>query len=313
MAVLNEAGHSRDAPTAGLWDFPSGTRLAPRARMGLTRCTGCKQNVPDFARVCEHCGVDLEQPPASRTRETVETDLPFEDFDVAAAPVDPRPDMTALFSATDGDGPPPVRTNTWGLREVGMITFAVLAGGALTMGLLMARALPSTAVAAAPVAATTPPPKTAPTSPTHVWTIADSSVWVGAGKDRVAFELPADNTVAIWMRTVRPSLVVRCVEGRMDAFVFTASAARIEPQTEDHTIRYGFDDAGDVSERWPDSEEHDALFAPDGAGFAKQIAAASVLRFSFTPHNAASVTAQFSVAGLKSLLEPAARSCGWHK
>ncbi|MEO5895992.1 MAG: hypothetical protein ABIS06_09850 [Vicinamibacterales bacterium] len=244
----------------------------------------------------------------------VDRDLPFEDFDVAASPIDPPKTTAALFSlVSDDDLTGPARQN-WGAREVAMLTFAVMVGGTLTIALLMARALPPTSVAAAPApAANSTPLKPATAARARAWAIADSGVWVGPGKDRVAFELPADNTVAIWMRSVRPTLVVRCVEGRMDAFVFTASAARIEPQTDDHTVRFGFDDAADVSVRWPDSEEHDALFAPVGATFARQIASASVLRFGFTPHNAAPVTAQFTVAGLKPLIEPAARPCGWHK
>jgi hypothetical protein len=283
--------------------------------MGLTRCTGCKQSVPDFARVCEHCGLDLEQPPPSSAEDAVDRDLPFEDFAPAPPADDFRQHISTLFSVPDDDVQIPVEVQkTWGVRETVMVTFAVMVGGALTLALLMARALPPTSVSAAPAppaGAIAPKPSTG--VPAHAWTVADSKVWVGAGKDRVAFELPADNTVAIWMRSVRPTLVVRCVEGRMDAFVYTASAARIEPQTDDHTIRYGFDDAADVTERWPDSEEHDALFAPEGAPFARRIAAASVLRFGFTPHNAAPVTAQFTVAGLSRLIEPAARSCGWHK
>jgi hypothetical protein len=268
--------------------------------------------------------VDRDLPFEDLPFEEFETHLPFEDLDAnlpsedfdSAAPIDPPPLPTRLFSVSkDGDEDLEVPVQkTWGVREVAMVTFAVMAGGVLTLGLLMARALPPTSVAAAPApAASAAPPKPTHTAPAHAWTLADSSVWVGSGRDRVAFELPADNTVAIWMRTVRPTLVVRCVEGQMDAFVFTASAARIEPQTDDHTVRYGFDDAADVSERWPDSDEHDALFAPDGVTFARRIAEASVLRFGFTPHNAAAVTAQFTVAGLKPLLEPAARSCGWHE
>jgi hypothetical protein len=64
------------------------------------------------------------------------------------------------------------------------------------------------------------------------------------------------------MNYVRPLLVVRCMK-KTEAFVYTGSALRIEPNTEDHTVSFRFDDEPARTERWPDSAEHDALFAPD--------------------------------------------------
>ena len=98
-----------------------------------------------------------------------------------------------------------------------------------------------------------------------------------------------------------------------EVFVVTESAMKIEPQSDDHTVTFGFDNEPTASERWPDSEEHDALFARDGAAFADRIMRAETLRFGFTPHNAAPVVAQFNVTGLRPLLEPAARECGKKK
>jgi hypothetical protein len=37
---------------------------------------------------------------------------------------------------------------------------------------------------------------------------------------------------------------------------------------------------------------------------------ANSMRFGFTPHNAAPVTAHFQVSGLRNLVEPAAKGCG---
>jgi hypothetical protein len=112
------------------------------------------------------------------------------------------------------------------------------------------------------------------------------------------------------MREVRPLLVVRCLPKTTEVFVFTQSAALIEAQTEDHTVVYSFDDEPETRELWPDAAEHDALFAPDGAAFAKRLMTARTLRFGFTPHNAAPVTAHFHVSGLRDMAEPAANNCG---
>ena len=125
--------------------------------------------------------------------------------------------------------------------------------------------------------------------------------------------MPAENTVPIWLNQVRPLLVVRCISNRTEVFVFTGSALKIEPDTEDHTVTYRFDDESERSERWPDSAEHDALFAPDGTVIAQRVLGAQTLRFGYTPHNAAPVVAQFSVSGLRELIEPVAKDCGWKK
>ena len=95
----------------------------------------------------------------------------------------------------------------------------------------------------------------------------------------------------------------------MEAFVVTDTAAQIEPKTEAHTVTLQFDGEAPSSERWPDSAEHDALFAPDAAAFAARVAAANELKFGFIPHNSSPVTARFHVAGLASLLEPAGKHC----
>lgn len=96
-------------------------------------------------------------------------------------------------------------------------------------------------------------------------------------------------------------------------FVVTESAMKIEPQTEDHTVTFSFDDEPNVTERWPDSDEHDALFAPNGTAFAQRIIHAKAFRFGYTPHNVGPVVAHFSVTGLGPLIEPVAKECGWKK
>lgn len=141
------------------------------------------------------------------------------------------------------------------------------------------------------------------------WSRAAEGRWLPAGPKSLALEVPAANKVHVWTRDVRPVLVVRCLAGVMDVFVFTDSAARMEPQDQDHTVRVAFDEGSERVERWPDSETHDALFARDGAAFAQELAAAHSLRFGFTPHNAEPVVARFDISGLTEQLAPGARQC----
>jgi hypothetical protein len=188
---------------------------------------------------------------------------------------------------------------------------SILAGGLLTTLLLMMRAgasaSPSPGPAPAPVpAAAASAAAAADAGP--AWTDANSETWIRSSRRAVAYEVPADKPISVWMRTVRPALVVRCERNILDVFVFTDSAARIERDTPDHTVRYRFDEGKEESGLWPDADSHDALFAPDGAAFARRLAQARTLHFGFTPHNAAPVTMKFAVAGLAPLLERAAKA-----
>ena len=200
---------------------------------------------------------------------------------------------------------------SFGGREVALVALAVMGGGVITYA-LMGRPV-SPLRAAAPATATTagePSPGAARAVKPRPWSAARRELWIGERRKGVAFDVDANEPVSAWMKLVRPILVVRCTAGALEAFVVTETAAAIEPRSEAHTVRLRFDGQTPVSERWPDSEEHDALFAPDGAAFAARLATAQVLEFGFTPHNARPVVARFSVAGLSALLEPAKKHCG---
>lgn len=197
-------------------------------------------------------------------------------------------------------------------RDWSMILCGVAGAASVTVALLMSNGVASPHAAAAAVPAPKPS-SSAASAPTPVatpkWSSENRDRWVANNRKSIAFELPARNRVAVWMKHVRPMLVVRCASNRTEVFVFTESAAKMEQHTDDHTVRFRFDDEPAVSERWADSVDHDGLFAPDGAVFAQRLIAARTLRFEFTPHNVASVEIQFDVSGLGDLLEPAAKEC----
>ena len=164
----------------------------------------------------------------------------------------------------------------------------------------------------APSAASrTAAPASVPVAPK--WRQVTGGRWTGGDRKSVAFELPANNRIHIWTRDVTPLLVVRCQGGQVEPFVYTQSAARMEPQDGDHTVRVAFDDGPEVTERWPDSDEHDALFAKDSAAFARQLATAQTMRFGFEPHNAPPASARFDVSGIHELLSAAGKPCGWKR
>jgi hypothetical protein len=204
-----------------------------------------------------------------------------------------------------------------GRRELLMILIAAVSLGLIALAMLLVRG-PSSQVAAARVEAPARKPSSAPVSPpasavSSKWNSENRADWVGNQRNAAAFELPAENTVPIWMNRVRPLLVVRCVAKSTEVLVWTGSAMTMEPQTEDHTVTFQLDDEPALTERWADSAEHDALFAPAGAAFAGRLISARTMRFGYTPHNAAHVVAHFQLSGLGELVEAFAKDCGWKK
>ena len=190
---------------------------------------------------------------------------------------------------------------------------AVAGGGLVTLLVMTTRSAAreeAHVAAAAPAAARARAASVGSGAPAPAWSSKSQARWISNPRKHAAFELEANQPVAVWLKQVRPTLVVRCMDKRTDVFVYTDSAARIEEQDENHTVRVAFDGAAGTHERWPDSVEHDALFAPDGKAMAARLLAANQMRFTFSPHNAAPVTVTFEVAGLGELLKPIAKRCG---
>ena len=213
--------------------------------------------------------------------------------------------------AVPGPASAPARPEGLGNAHMFMIGVALIGSGALMISVLSARgpavAEPASTPQPAP-AASAPALDLASVESGGGW-IENTDQWTPKTRRRVAFELAAVKDTQVWMKTVRPLLVVRCVQGEIEAFVFTESAATMEAQDEDHTVRLWFDEGNQQTERWPDSSAHDALFAPDSARFAAQVMQARTVRFGYHPHNAAPVVAQFNVGGLRQKIDasPACR------
>ncbi len=221
----------------------------------------------------------------------------------------------ACTSVTEGSAPAPTTapvSKSAGLSQRDWLLVLLGAAGAavVTVGLLASRAVASPEAATADTAAPAPAPVAASVVAAPKWSTANRARWVSDGRKSAAFDLAAENRVQVWTRQVQPTLVVRCESNAIEVFVFTESAARIEPDSDDHTISYGFDDEASVTERWADSVEHDGLFARSPGMFADRLLGARTLRFGFTPHNAAPVQVLFSVSGLGELIEPVASACG---
>jgi hypothetical protein len=268
----------------------------------LKICPICDGIIPDTATSCGRCTADSAAAVADVPVVAWASEMP-----VAEPPVEGPPIISPV---TGGE------SRGIGLREVLLIAGAVIGSGAITLAVLSGRgsvaATGSVAPAAAPAVHPVPPPSAVVPGDAPGW-IDNPALWAGDDRKGVALELSARHETQVWMKMVRPLLVVRCVARRTDVFVFTDSAIAMEAVDDNHTVRVALDGAPERTERWPDSLAHDALFAPDGAAFVADLRLARTLRFGYTPHNAAPVVAEFDVAGLAERLAPVAARCSGEK
>jgi hypothetical protein len=291
----------------------------------MKRCSLCGREVPESATAttCSQC--DDQSVALVRVAPSTATSLE------ASAP-QPAPVAPAVPPAAPAVPPavalvaPAVPAVTRAVsRPMFVAILLIVAGGTLAFAMLRTSSPPAVRAvvpttpkpaapkaptpAAAPAANMTAAPGMAPTI-TPTWKAANQE-WLLNARKGVAFELPSLAKVAVWQGISQPMIVVRCNAGQMQTFVYTSSALQMEAQDENHSVSIRFDDEPEVTERWADSSDHDALFAPDAAAFARRVASARTLRFGYTPHNAPRAVAEFQVSGLADLLQPAAKQCGW--
>jgi hypothetical protein len=200
-------------------------------------------------------------------------------------------------------------------REIVIVVAAVAAAALLTVAFMLLRRVPSDTVSAAPARVSPAAARPATTSTpapavTQSWSSENKARWLGDERG-AAWELPADDVVQTWFGPSRPLLVVRCTSRTTDVIVYTGSPMMIEPHVDGKTVSVTVDNEETRTDRWVDADHRDALFAPDGAAFARRLLHASTLKFGYTPHNFSPVAARFHVSGLAPLIEHAAKECGW--
>ena len=295
----------------------------------MKRCSRCGREIAESATTatCGQCLGSNDDQTVALVHVTPITVTPLE----ASAPQPPQPPQPPVTPEVPPGVPvvalvaPATPAITRAVsRPMFVALLLIVVGGTLAFAMLRtsppaARAVvPSTPrpsastsskPAAAPAANPTSAPGMAPAAGPK-WSAANQE-WLLNARKGVAFEVPSLGKVAIWQNISQPMLVVRCNAGQMQTFVYTSSALQMEAQDENHSVSIKFDDEPEVTERWADSSDHDALFAPDAVAFARRIATARTLRFGYTPHNAPKAVAEFPVGGLADLLQRAAKQCGW--
>lgn len=154
------------------------------------------------------------------------------------------------------------------------------------------------------------PTSSAVNRPGDKWQVTESRSPMD-DSETVVLTLDAEEKVPGPVEAKLPTLIIRCKEGKTQAYVWTGMGASVESGSDDHTVRIRFDSAEAVTQAWGESDSHDSLFAPNGMMFAEQIEAASRMAFQFEPFDFGPVTAIFDVRGLKAHVGKLASACHW--
>ena len=125
----------------------------------------------------------------------------------------------------------------------------------------------------------------------------------------VTLLLGADSEIQTRGGPVRPTLMVRCTEGRTELGVYTGP---YQPSaTHRQSVRYRLDRSAPVVAEWNESQGYRALFHPHPRFLLFDVAIARVMLFEFTDYEGARVLVTFPTAGLREHLPRVARACGW--
>jgi hypothetical protein len=122
----------------------------------------------------------------------------------------------------------------------------------------------------------------------------------------------AINSLQKWLGTIRPTLVLRCYEGKTEV-VFEAET-NLQPEIGNYnqaTVRVRFDEGKPSSQLWSESSEGTALFARKPINLINQIEKSKVMKIEFTPFNVPPQIAEFKVSGLSKHLPELKKTCGW--
>ena len=109
---------------------------------------------------------------------------------------------------------------------------------------------------------------------------------------------------------IRPILAVRCLSRRTEVFVSLGTSAQIEAG-DTNRVTVQLDSQTPSAQQWLRTDTYQELFAPDGLVLARQLAGASLMRFTFTPFNSRPVVAEFNVKGFDEHVPWWPVPCGW--
>ena len=105
-----------------------------------------------------------------------------------------------------------------------------------------------------------------------------------------------------------------CKSCKLNAQVYINIGVSVNPELglyNKFTVRIRLDDNKLFKQRWSESTNGEALFAPSSILLAKKINKSKTMLVEFTPYSSNSQLAEFNVRGLEPYLKELANTCKW--
>lgn len=109
----------------------------------------------------------------------------------------------------------------------------------------------------------------------------------------------ADEEIRISYGTVRPNLVFRCSNSKIEGYVDVDTSVDYDYSSNRTQVRLRFDDGQAVTERWAVSSDREAVFAPNATKLLEQLAAAERMRIEVKFIGGSTGVATFTSGDLK--------------
>lgn len=148
---------------------------------------------------------------------------------------------------------------------------------------------------------------------TGKWLISRSNSPMDDSKT-VTINLYAINEISGYpSKSFRPVLYIRCKENKTEVFINIGVSANPEYGLYNKfTVRIRLDDNKFLKQRWSESTNGEALFAPKAISLARKLNKSKRMLFEFTPYNSNSQLAEFDVQGLEPYLKELSKTCNWN-
>lgn len=142
------------------------------------------------------------------------------------------------------------------------------------------------------------------------WQVRNSVSPVDDSKT-VVLMLDADTEIRGWLSAHKPSLIIRCKQGKTSAYINTGMQPTREHGSDYITGTFRFDKNKATTLKMSKSTDSKALFFDNEIGVIKRIAKHQKMLFQFTPFNSSPTMTTFQIAGLAKALKPLRKVCGW--
>lgn len=138
--------------------------------------------------------------------------------------------------------------------------------------------------------------------------IVDTDTSALTDRESIYLFLEAEEPVPTWLGTATPTVVLRCDEGRFDAYVATGS--QVESGFNDQVnVRIRFDDDTPIAISMDESTGGDAMFFQNDRQTLNQLLQHNRMVLGYRPYNAGEVEAIFDLRGLPDVVQPLLDAC----